>query len=52
MELYNIETSKGVCKCYEVKGVYHPLNETEADQFIGEDILSIEVIRENKDANI
>jgi hypothetical protein len=49
MELYDIETPKGICRCYEVKNIYHPLFETEADNFIGQEVLNIEIVREKED---
>lgn len=46
MEYYNIETKKGWVKCYEVKGVYHCLNESDIGIFNKEDIISIEICEE------
>jgi hypothetical protein len=52
MELYDIETAKGICRCTEIKGVYHCLYESESDKFLFEPILNIEIVREKEDADI
>jgi hypothetical protein len=44
MDYYIIETKKGRVKCYEVKGVYYPVDERDNDRFLYEQIVSIERI--------
>lgn len=48
MEIYNIETAKGIVKCYEQNGIYHVLNEKDLEKFNFELILNIEKIYEDE----
>jgi len=39
MEIYLAHTEKGICECYEIKGVYYPLHEEDYEQFFGVPII-------------
>lgn len=52
MDYYDIETARGIVRCYEHKGIYYPVCEEDNNEFLFEPILNIEIVQENTYARV